>query len=398
MKKINVNELLCKLIIFFPISTVVQGLPGFDSVNKILIAAILILLVFKVFTNKNLKSNLPVLYFTIIVYFFSFLFTSGKLDSINNIFYFGLWILLFLWMKDNYNEFKNIIETRMMFIKKTIVLWNFIVFISLFFNVSYTHTWGSEKFFQSFSNGEHRFAGACIYIVALVWILAQKRQRKKELCWAILPVISIYMTGTRTYLGVILIFLLCIYYLLCKKKIWFYISIIPILILLILLIQVTPMGEKMSLTFQDGYWGFWGTLTSGRSIFWEADLKAFSELNILNQLVGNGYNFVYDVNENVVFVRIWAHNDIINILLNYGYIGTILYLYVFLKFSNRILKENNANKITKYGYYFIWFFNAMFNMVYTYICAFFALPFILYSLTEYNSKNIKGEKNENCCN
>lgn len=99
--------------------------------------------------------------------------------------------------------------------------------------------------------------------------------------------------------------------------------------------------------------------------------------------MGNGYNFIYDVNEIAIDDRIWGHNDFINILLTYGYIGVYIYLYTFISMSKHILKKGKVSKIIIYGYYFIWLFNAMFNMVYTYICATFALPYIMYSLIDY---------------
>lgn len=94
-------------------------------------------------------------------------------------------------------------------------------------------------------------------------------------------------------------------------------------------------------------------------------------------------------------MSIWAHNDFINLLMNFGYIGLILYLYVFLDFSLKILKEKEIRGIRKYSYFFIWLFNAMFNMVYTYIIATIAIPFILEIMSDNKLFKLKeGGKNE----
>ena len=400
MKRINVDELLFKLIIFFPISIILQGIGIFNSVNKILIFLILILLILKNI-KKEIKTNTIVTIFELaVVYMFSFFFTYKKIDNINDIFYFAIWVLYFLYLKENHYRFKELLKNNNKYIYNIIFLWNIITFISFFFDISYNSNWGGEYYFKSFSNTEHRFASTCIFIIALNWIVAREKRNKRYMLFSVIPFVGIYLSGARTYLGVILIFILCIYYLMCERKIIFYITLIPMMVLLIVIVVITPMGEKFIQTTNDGYNGFWATITNSRTIFWKADIEAFKDLNFFQRFVGNGYNFVYDVNEEAVHTRIYAHNDIINVLLTYGYIGVIIYLYVFFKYSKIVFKNSESTKIIKYGYYFIWLFNAMFNMVYTYIGATFSLPFILYSLVDFENDVVKNrekleKKNEN---
>lgn len=392
MRKIKIDELLFKLIIFFPISTILQGIGIFNSLNKILIFIILILLIAKNIKNDVKIKTVSSLFALVVVYLFSFLFTYKKLDNMNDIFYFGIWVLYFLYLKENHYKFKELLKKYNQYIFNIIFLWNIITFISFFFKISYNNNWGGELYFKSFSNSEHRFASTCIFVIALNWIVAREKKRRKYMLFSVIPFIGIYLSGARTYLGVIFIFILCIYYLMCEKKIIFYMTLMPIIILLIVIVAITPMGKKFIQTTNDGYNGFWATVTNSRSIFWKADIDAFENLNFLQRFVGNGYNFVYDVNEEAVRSRIYAHNDIINVLLTYGYIGVVLYLFVFLEYSKFVFKCSESAKIVKYGYYFIWLFNAMFNMVYTYIGATFSLPFILYSLVDFEKDVVKNKE------
>ena len=401
-KKLNINELIFKLIMLFPIAGVLERVVFLSNINKILIALTILLLGLKTISQNIKRRDILILISMIIVYFGAFINTTKALDNFNDIFYLGIWILFFIWIKANFSEVKEMINRQEDYIYKIIVIWNVIVFISLFFKSSYYNTWGgNDGYFKSFSGGEHRLAATCIFIIALDWIIVQKRKDKKYLLWVVIPFISIYLSGARTYLVIVLIFAICIYKQLCQSSRKFYLTVIPLMALMVLAISFTPMWSKFEVTFQEGYWGWMGTITSGRSVFWAADIEAYKDLDIVRKIVGNGYNFIYDVNAKATGTRIWAHNDFINILLTNGMLGVLCYLYVFISFSESILKKYNVKGFVKFGYYMIWLFNAMFNMVYTYICATLALPFILYSFTEINEKGKvikeKSDRNENIC-
>lgn len=167
------------------------------------------------------------------------------------------------------------------------------------------------------------------------------------------------------------------------------------LIAILLLIYISPVGNKIQETNTNGYLGLLGTITSGRSVFWVYDMNAFFDLSFWQQFVGNGFDFVYNINLKYANQALWAHNDFINILMNFGYIGLVLYFYVFRKFSKKALEKNKIKRIQKYSFYFIWFFNAFFNMVYTYTIATLAIPFIMYAITnEYHMYDEESDKKD----
>ena len=260
-------------------------------------------------------------------------------------------------------------------IRRALIIWNIVVMVSMFFSTSYRN-----GFFSPFACGEHRFGSCCLIITAFSYMLVINTRKRINFIYCIVPILGICMCGARTYLAVYVIFFLCLFYLNTKKKMHFYLLLIPMLVCIFLLIKVSPVGGKIVDTYSEGHSGFLATVTSGRSKFWVYDIQAFLNLSFMQQFVGNGFDFVYNVNLATVNKAFWAHNDFINILMNFGYIGLVLYFYVLFKYSNALIKKQKMKRIQRYSFYAIWLFNAFFNMVYTYTIATLAMPFILFAL------------------
>lgn len=392
--RINVDNLLNKIIYLFPVITLIQGIPGLGLIGKVAMGVIILMLLLKIIKPKTNGSTAIVVFLTIICYMFSIFHTTFPLVNLNDLFYFIVWILYFIFVKENYNKYCEEFLNNRKFVFYTIIVWSFLVFVSLFLNSSYATTWGdSTKYFRSFTNSEHRFAGTCIFVlveVALLWITNNKKNTLSYAKYSILPLISIYLSGARTYLLILLLFLISIYYMNCKRKVNFYLTIVPMLMLFCLFVMITPMGNKIISTTQNGYFGLVGTITSGRSVFWKYDIDAFMELPFYKKLLGNGFNFVYDVNLKYHKAQIYAHNDYINLLMNFGIVGLGLYLYVFVSFLNTVYKKIKINKLLKMCFFLIYFINAMLNMVYTYTCSVLVLPLLLYLLDIYQKQyNVK---------
>ena len=381
--KININKSIFYLSVIFALTIILQGIPMLENINKIMMIGIIGLLFFKVITSKQEIKYLVVLFLTGIVYITAFIFTKESVNM-NTYFYFILWILYFIFLNNNYDKIIDYANNNVKFIKAVLYIWNTLVLVSFFIKKSYI-----RGFFSPFGCGEHRFGSSCLMITALNYILVLKTNKKRYFIFSILPIIGIAMGGARTYLAIYLVMIMCLFYLNCEKKWMFYIMLIPTILLLFYFILNSPIGNKFENTYSEGYNGFLATFTSGRSNFWKYDLQEFFKLPILQQFVGNGFDFVYSVNLKYINMKIFAHNDFINLLMNFGYIGVFLYGYIFSQFCQKNLV--NINKVQKYSFYFIWFFNAFFNMVYTYPMATLALPYILYSLKNNYSNNLKKE-------
>ena len=407
IKKMSIDKLLFFLMLIFPVSTIMQGLPFFSYINKILIGITIVLLFFKTVIKKITIPKVIVLSITGVLYVFSIIFTNWKLQQINDLFYFGFWILYFMYMVENNDEFIEVLEKNMPAIIGVTIFWNLLVFISLFFPNSFILK-GSTYYFQSFSNGFHRFASTSIFILIMNLIIIQKKTKKRYWLLFLIPYITTFLTGARIYLALVILIGLSVIYCMTNTKIKLIVFSIIFLFVSAGLVFITPMGQKFITsknieikeenyaTKQEKQEGVISkeseqqiainSITSGRTLFWKADIKGYLVLNPLKKLVGNGYNYVYDINEKAIHDRIWAHNDFINPLLSNGLIGLILYLYVFIKYCYIFCKTKKI-PLLLISFVAFYFFNAMFNMVYTYMCCVLVIPFVLYAFSLKNSNN-----------
>ena len=367
--KIDINSLLLKLIVIFPLSTILQGVPILTNLNRFLMFFILILIVSKI-VIKLTKKDLFIIFMTLFLNIFAVIFTNKKISlNINVYFYFIFWVFFLIYIKNNYIELKKYVFNNLSFLNKIVKIWALIVIISIFFKTSYNES----NFFSPFGCGEHRFASSCLIMSSYIYFLSNGFSKKYIFIISV-PVIGILMSGARTYLVIYFVFLINFVYKKISNRLLFYFMIIPFIFISVLAIMASPVGNKMISTATNGYYGLLATVTSGRSMFWVYDLQGFNSLNFFNKLIGNGFDYVYYINMTKINLKIWAHNDFINVLLNFGIIGLYVYftvLYDYLK----ILKAR-MTKMQYVSFLFIWFFNAFFNMVYTYVIAILALPFI----------------------
>ena len=169
-----------------------------------------------------------------------------------------------------------------------------------------------------------------------------------------------------------------------KSKRNFYLLLLPLGFLTLLLMAISGIGDKIQATQYTGksYHDFWATISSGRTVFWKWDLEAFFALPFWQQFVGNGFNFAYEVTEKHL-VALWAHNDIIHLLMNFGYIGVAIYLWAYVQLTKAFLPRNNqVPRMVRFLFHSAVWFNSMMNMSYTYLCAVIAYPLFLCAIAE----------------
>ena len=133
--------------------------------------------------------------------------------------------------------------------------------------------------------------------------------------------------------------------------------------------SVTNIGQKFeSATFDtNDIRVFLNVFTNGRSEFWMVDWNAFLQGDRFSKLFGHGFSYVYDLNQATIGMRLYAHNDFINILLNFGLIGMLVYFAVFVPMVGRI--GFRCGMVICLLFTFTWLFNAFFNMIYVYAIA-----------------------------
>lgn len=368
-RKYTWSDITLKLILLFPITTLLQRFMAFNHLNKILICVLAILLLF---SNRKLsyKSVFLVIFLTFL-FVMTLFYTEFDIQYINEYFYLPIWVLYYIYFKNNFAHILHLLYKNIAFIRTVIMLWMLVA--TGYLLVILTH--------QPLSNDsiytDHRAAATCLFVLILIWIYIALTGRKRILLFGAIPILYTLMMSARTYLVVNTIVLTCIYYYCCNKKRWFYLTLIPWALIFIYIVTLTPMMTKIQSSLQKNLvYDFWGMLTSGRTVFFKIDMDAYFNLSFWNQMVGNGITYVHQVNKDLYGVDLWAHNDFINILLSNGLGGLILYLIVFIDFCKTSFMECGS---IFYLFFFLMacFMNAMLNGLYLYTCAMLAMPFMM---------------------
>ena len=95
--------------------------------------------------------------------------------------------------------------------------------------------------------------------------------------------------------------------------------------------------------------------------------------NFFEKLIGRSFDNIYEINYIYSGMNVWAHNDVINLLLTTGIIGVIIYVQSFYNFykMSRLVKVNIVIKIS---YLISFVFLALMNGLYVQIAMVFCLP------------------------
>jgi len=385
-KIITGNDLYFRLLLLFPIFTLFQSFSGFGWINKILFfLTVMVQFALQMKTSKLKRKWILVLAILIIVHIHSLFQTSFPLYNTNLVFYFFYWVLLAMYFEEIQKSSAILIKNNIYFIRLVIILWNIIVGISIFLPSSYIHyyAWGGSRYFVSISGSAFRLAPTALMISSLVVVYFIFSREKKTIIYMIVPLYCFLMCGSRTYLGVGLLVILLFWYIYTPKKQYFIFSLIPLGVLMIYLIFNSAAIDKILSKTGKGYYDYIGTLTSGRSIFWKIDLQQFFSNNFINQLLGCGLNYSYEVTDAYYTSAHWAHDDFIEILLSFGYLGLILYLYTILTLIKTYIPRTIIPKTVIILSILIWLLNALFNMFYTYTCSMVCFPIMLAAINYY---------------
>lgn len=378
-KRATITELLVKGIMLFSILTVIQGISIFENINKLWIVIISCLLVVRLCTYKYNTNQVIMLFLASVLHIIAVYFTDFPLEQVNILFYFALWVMIFIFFSKSKRKIIEILDQTDGYILAVLWTWTVVVGVSALLPFCY-----KDKYFVSFTGSSFRLMPAVLIIAALAMYMAISRNDKRYELFLILPTYAAFMNQSRTYFGVYILFLMMYIYMRFKSKRMFYTMLIPIALVIGLLMAAGGIMDKILATQykSTSYFDFWGTITSGRTVFWLWDLEAFFALPFWQQFVGNGFNFVYDVN-GANMSRIWAHNDIINLLMNFGYIGVMIYLWVYFLMIKKFWPKGNRIPLeVKVMFHGAVFINSMMNMSYTYLCAMISYPLFLCVIAE----------------
>lgn len=359
MKK-NIDYIIFLLLCAFNITSIFIELPFNKIIFSFLIVALITACLFP--TAKKID------FFTIVItgglVIYNLYITGEKLINLNDLFYLPLWLMLFIYLNKRHETLSVTIVNNIKIVKYTVIIW---VILSLSLCVIDTNF---------INNGLHRLASNAFMIVSLIWVIYAYTKDKKWLFLIALPVYIVVTSEARTYLGILGVLLLIIFYKQFRNKYLFYLTLVPTILIGVVLIMTSDVGSRFAYEAK-GVFDPLAAFTSGRSIFWQADISEFMKLNLTQKLFGNGYNLIYNVNEKFFYgAKIYAHNDFLNIIYANGICGLLIYISIICKYFISMRRKYVNEKKISFAIIFMCFFNAMFNGLYNYPAAVFAIPFI----------------------
>ena len=381
-------SILIRLISLLPITTLFQGIGILNAVNQVLILGICFVAVCSLTKIRINKSTILVLCLLIPLTIYCICITKDDFGGINTIIYLLVWVFILGLVNSAFDELYQAAVDNTIFIDKVVTAWSLLVFLSAFFPSSYNES----GYFGSYPGNSFRTnSAASLILVLLIFNVSRYREKRHKYLACSIVVLYCGLEGSsRTYfavLGILLIIFLAHYF---EKTSHFRVCLIVLAIVGFLGISFTTVGKRLMASYdENAYLGYFGTLTSGRSIFWEADINYYLNQPIIKKLFGSGFSAIYSINEKAIGNRIWAHNDFINILVTYGISGMICYFIPLIELFKLIYKHIKSNWMLVF-IVICWLINAFFNMVYTYTCAAMSLAILPLALRAYldNNQNI----------
>lgn len=379
---------LMRCVLLFPIVQLFEEI--IPSLNKVLFAVIVLLLVLK-YLFSAIKWNHICILISVFSVVLSLIIGGMPRYNINELFYFPFMTVFFLFFVNLRNEFVSYFESDKKYIKAVIWIYSLLILVALFLPNAFPY---GTLYFKPYGLSGFRSSPTAVFIYVLV-LYEMVFDRKEWIFASFVPLSVLFLGSSRTYLGVAFVLFLLSWYYYCKgKKLKFFLIGIIAVVAVFLLYSFSPVAQKnedLISKAENGYFGFWGTVTSGRSVFWTADMDAYFTAPFFNKVFGLGLNYIYELNYSIGVDYIWAHNDFIQLLLDFGILGLIVYSFVFIKLF-RQYRINKVGLFPRMLLILVWLINAFFNMFYTYFCSMLCYP-ILILINDYFIEK-SGQKDE----
>lgn len=387
IKRVSVYSIVLFLFVIFSISTLFQSLLPF-SINRIIAFSIVITLIIRIAKHPTKKQVFLIAYMVLVLLVNTFFSREMDIALKDSIYYCStLLILKFISDKRVIRALKVAFNDYRVLVKYVVYFIYIVNIMCLFIPGTYAKGWGG-LYYIGFAGSAHTMASSLCLLLSIMILVFQKDNFSYLKLFMITSIIYlIFETGSRTFLvpGIILVSL----YIQNKVKERFFKSIIVIILTLAVgyLFLNSNMYEKFlwsSVASNQGVESSLISSTGGRAAFWRIDIEAFKSSNFHNVLFGHTFDYVYLVNQEKYHMHIWAHNDIIDLLLSTGVIGTLLYCIYWKKYIGMILNENLKKKnifiIVMYCIYI--FFPMIINGMFTYQHLFYSTIFFGMFITE----------------
>lgn len=248
--------------------------------------------------------------------------------------------LLLLGRKDFVARLSEEMNSLRKFMFAIIVLANIVLLVSFVTRSGYVRT-NMGIYFKGFAFSEHTICCGCAMLLALILYYYKGRRASITQMLLMVPAsLAIMESGARTFI-IALAVVWIIYYVDFVKSVSAKVMIFPVALVVVAYVFMNSgMMQKFINTSSNVYISenTMTAMSSGRLDFWKLDLEAYWDLPFFGKLLGNGFDYVYRVNQEGYNMRIWAHNDIIDLLLSAGLLGVFIYLAVFRSLYRSIFR------------------------------------------------------------
>lgn len=243
----------------------------------------------------------------------------------------------------------------------TVVILAQVIIMYKFINGSgWCERWGMKNFVGRFQL-PHVFGNSLIIMVVVIELLIIENNNKKLNILYIVPIVSSFLTGARTpMLATIGIFIVIKCFNKVNKTFGQYkvkniiigCSFLFVVILFSMKINTILSESNIMRKFAEA--SSTGNISSSRFVFWDNLLTAyFNDFSVVDKLFGHGVYYSVKINYNTINSAIWSHSDFIDILISYGAIVLIIYIYIYIKYFYNLYKIKNGNKYIVIGIFFI---------------------------------------------
>ncbi|MBS5451817.1 MAG: O-antigen ligase family protein [Coriobacteriia bacterium] len=375
------TKLLVAMCIIFALSSSLSKIGIFDLLNKAIIGFLCLLILVIFCQERQSRYVFLVLSVTAVLHVIALSFPISPKEGIATYFMYAFWVLFWIYILNNrYILLKTLFKLQKS-LNTVLMVWTLFTAFSFLIPSCYKLGWGGERYFTSFTTDSFEIAPVALFMLALDILLFKfDGNKRKALGFSAIPLACVFAAGTRTYLVVVVIEFAILLKMMIERRGTFLLMLTLLVTAVVGIASVTNIGQKFaSAMFEtDDAAVFFEVLTNGRSEFWAIDLNAFFDSDWFTMLFGHGFSFVYELNQEHIGMRLYAHNDFINILLNFGIAGMIIYFAAFLPLAGRIKNECGLGM----GLLFVamWLFNAFFNMIYVYVVAVIGMGFLALAL------------------
>lgn len=243
----------------------------------------------------------------------------------------------------------------------------------------YVYSWHGT-FFQGSNSMPHTLSYLMLATIIFVIVYTVITRKKVFALMAIIPSYCVFLSGARVslLLCVVLDAILVSFTLTEKQKsiIVKFIKIAPWIVAGLFIFRnkifASDVMAKIITRSKSG------NLSAGRTYMWNDLLsKYINESNIIQYFLGQGDDKSYYFNQinPLVGVEVWAHNDIVQVIIGKGLVGLFIYTTILICFFNVLIKR--SGNIYTYAIIFFIIVAMLLNGFYSYRDVNLCIPFFI---------------------